>query len=60
LTVRFNTALRAVFFGSIFPKLSIALDKEKVLKVGVKVDDMTKGKDFDISVSSGTEIISTV
>ncbi|MBB6669310.1 efflux RND transporter permease subunit [Cohnella nanjingensis] len=44
------------------PKFSIALDREKVIKAGVKTDDinkllaryMAKGKDFDISVSTGT------
>ncbi|CQR54648.1 acriflavin resistance protein [Paenibacillus riograndensis SBR5] len=47
------------------PKFSIALDRGKVLKAGVSRNDinkvlsryMTKGKDFDISVSSGTGII---
>ncbi|MCC3373628.1 efflux RND transporter permease subunit [Cohnella sp. REN36] len=47
------------------PKFSIALDRGKVLKAGVSRNDInkvlarytTKGKDFDVSVSSGTGII---
>ncbi|MBO7743063.1 efflux RND transporter permease subunit [Paenibacillus sp. MWE-103] len=47
------------------PKFTIALDRGKVIKAGVSRDAinhvlaryMTKGKDFDISVSGGTGII---
>ncbi|WP_247897538.1 efflux RND transporter permease subunit [Paenibacillus pabuli] len=47
------------------PKFSILLEPEKVLKAGISRNDinkvlaryMTKGKDFDISVSSGTGVI---
>jgi multidrug efflux pump subunit AcrB len=47
------------------PKYAITIDKEKVTKAGIKPDDvnklltryMAKGKDFDISTSTGTGII---
>ncbi|AKG34454.1 efflux RND transporter permease subunit [Paenibacillus durus] len=47
------------------PKYAIAIDKEKVAKAGIKPDDinkllaryMAKGKDFDISTSTGSGTI---
>ncbi|BBH20382.1 swarming motility protein SwrC [Paenibacillus baekrokdamisoli] len=47
------------------PKYALTIDKEKVTKAGIKPDDinklltryMAKGKDFDISTSTGTGII---